>query len=271
MTVGSVPPTPTIIAPADGTPSFPGQTSTTAARPPTPRTEPCRASALQWTVLLHHNTHVHTFVGGTGDQGSFVAENHGPIGTFSYEIILTATDSSGLKASTSVNLPVGSDTSPPTAPTGLDRDRGRVTSGRPELAGRDRQRRRQRLPRRALPGRGLHRLRRGRSPTATLQRQRPVALDHLPLSGAGGRPLRQPRRRTRPSPRPPPTPRRPRRRAWSARGRSARAPARRPPTRPATGTPGTINGANWTTQGRFGNALSSTARTAWCGSRARRR
>ena len=46
------------------------------------------ASALSWTVLLHHNTHVHTFVGGTGPQGSFVAENHGPIGTFSYEIIL---------------------------------------------------------------------------------------------------------------------------------------------------------------------------------------
>ena len=48
-------------------------------------------------MLLHHNTHVHTFVGGSGRQGSFVAENHGPIGTFSYEIILTATDSSGLQ------------------------------------------------------------------------------------------------------------------------------------------------------------------------------
>ena len=77
------------------------------------------ASALKWTVLLHHNTHVHTFVGGTGDQGSFVAEDHGPIGTFSYEIILEATDSTGLKSTTSVNLPVGSDTSPPSAPTGL--------------------------------------------------------------------------------------------------------------------------------------------------------
>ena len=77
------------------------------------------ASALKWTVLLHHNTHVHTFVGGTGDQGSFVAEDHGPIGTFSYEIILEATDSTGLKSTTSVNLPVGSDTSPPSPPTGL--------------------------------------------------------------------------------------------------------------------------------------------------------
>ena len=76
-------------------------------------------AALKWTVLLHHNTHVHTFVGGTGDQGSFMAEDHGDIGSFSYEIMLTATDSSGLKSSTSVTLPVGSDTSPPSAPTGL--------------------------------------------------------------------------------------------------------------------------------------------------------
>src|SRR6185295_19403686 len=64
-------------------------------------------------------THVHTFVGGTGSSGSFVVEDHGAIGTFSYEIILTATDSSGLSADTSVTLPVGSDTDPPTAPTNL--------------------------------------------------------------------------------------------------------------------------------------------------------
>ena len=71
-------------------------------------------------MLLHHNTHVHTFVGGTGASGSFVVEDHGPIGTYSYEIILEATDSSGLKATTSVTLPVVADTTPPTAPTGLD-------------------------------------------------------------------------------------------------------------------------------------------------------
>ena len=62
------------------------------------------ASALSWTVLLHHNTHVHTFVAGHGFQGSFVAEDHGAIGTFSYEIILEATDSTGLKSTTSVNV-----------------------------------------------------------------------------------------------------------------------------------------------------------------------
>ena len=70
-------------------------------------------------MLLHHNSHVHTFVAGTGARGSFLAEDHGAIGTFSYEIILEATDSTGLKSTTSVNVPVGSDTSPPSAPTGL--------------------------------------------------------------------------------------------------------------------------------------------------------
>ena len=119
VTVGSVPPTPTIIAPADGTTILPGQSVTYRGSATDPEDGGLPPSALRWTVLLHHNTHVHTVVGGTGDQGSFQAEDHGPIGSFSYEIILTATDNSGLKSSTSVNLPVGSDTTPPSAPTGL--------------------------------------------------------------------------------------------------------------------------------------------------------
>jgi glucose/arabinose dehydrogenase len=117
VTVGSVPPTPTIDLPADGTTVRPGQTINYHGSATDPEDGNLSGSALQWTVLLHHNTHVHTFVAGTGSSGSFVAENHGPIGTFSYEVILTATDTSGLKASTSINLPVVADTSPPTAPT----------------------------------------------------------------------------------------------------------------------------------------------------------
>ena len=97
VTVGSVPPTPTILAPADGTTVVPGQTVAYRGSATDPEDGALGASALKWTVLLHHNTHVHTFVGGTGDQGSFVAEDHGPVGSFSYEIILTATDSSGLE------------------------------------------------------------------------------------------------------------------------------------------------------------------------------
>ena len=120
VTVGSVPPTPTIVAPDNGITVVPGQGVAYRGSATDRDDGQLPASALKWTVLLHHNTHVHTVVGGTGDQGSFMAEDHGPVGSFSYELILTATDSSGLQASTSVNLAVGSDTSPPSAPTGLN-------------------------------------------------------------------------------------------------------------------------------------------------------
>jgi glucose/arabinose dehydrogenase len=119
VTVGSVPPTPSISTPSNGTTVLPGQTVSYQGSAMDPEDGALPASSLNWTVLLHHNTHVHTFVGGTGAQGSFMAADHGPIGSFSYEIILTATDSSGLKSSTSVTVPVGADTSPPSDPTGL--------------------------------------------------------------------------------------------------------------------------------------------------------
>ncbi len=122
-------------------------------------------------------------------------EDHGPIGSFCYEIILTATDSSGLKASTSVNLPVGSDTSPPSAPTGLTATAAGTTGidlswpASTDNVGVSR------LPGRALPGRRLHQLRPDRHAHGHhLRRHRPVALDHIPLPGPGGRSLRQPRR-----------------------------------------------------------------------------
>ncbi len=119
IVVGSTPPAPTITAPVDGVSVLPGQVVSYQGSATDPDDGPLGGSALKWTVLLHHNTHVHTFVGGTGTSGSFVAENHGPIGTFSYEIILEATDSSGLKTTTSVNVPVAQDTAPPSAPTNL--------------------------------------------------------------------------------------------------------------------------------------------------------
>jgi glucose/arabinose dehydrogenase len=119
VVVGSVPPTPTITAPTNGTTVLPGETVQYQGSATDPEDGALTGSALTWTVLLHHNTHVHTFVGGTGSSGSFMAEDHGDIGTFSYEIILEATDSTGLKGSTSVTLPVGNDTAAPSAPAGL--------------------------------------------------------------------------------------------------------------------------------------------------------
>jgi glucose/arabinose dehydrogenase len=117
VTVGSLPPTPHITSPQDGTGVSPGQTVTFTGNATDPD-QTIGASALHWEVLLHHNTHVHSFVAGSGFSGSFVAEYHGA-GTYSYELILTATDSSGLSGSTSINLPVTVDSTPPTNPTSL--------------------------------------------------------------------------------------------------------------------------------------------------------
>ena len=114
-----MPPTPTISAPVDGTPVRYGQIVNFHGSATDPDDGTLPASALGWTVLLHHNSHVHTFVSGTGSSGSFMAEDHGDIGTFAYEIVLTATDSTGLKSSTSVTLPVAHDITLPSAPTGL--------------------------------------------------------------------------------------------------------------------------------------------------------
>jgi glucose/arabinose dehydrogenase/chitodextrinase len=119
VTVGSLPPNPVISVPTGGTGYMPGQTVAYQGSATDPDEGPLAASRLTWTVLLHHNTHVHRFVGNTGSQGSFVVEDHGPVGTFSYEILLTATDSTGLSSTTSLSLPVLEDTVPPTAPSTL--------------------------------------------------------------------------------------------------------------------------------------------------------
>jgi glucose/arabinose dehydrogenase len=117
VTIGSLPPNPSISMPADGVGVNPGTTVFFAGSATDPD-ESLPPSALSWQVLLHHNTHVHSFVGGSGTSGSFVAEFHGT-GTYYYEVILTATDSSGLSASTSVAVPILNDTAAPTAPTNL--------------------------------------------------------------------------------------------------------------------------------------------------------
>jgi glucose/arabinose dehydrogenase len=107
VTVGSLPPVPTISAPEDGTGYHPGQTVTYQGSGTDPDDGPLAPAALSWTVLLHHNnTHSHVLSGGTGSEGTFTVEDHGPIGTFSYEVVLTATDSSGLAGTTSIFLPV---------------------------------------------------------------------------------------------------------------------------------------------------------------------
>ncbi len=117
ITVGSLPPTPAIAAPADGAGYSPGQVVAFQGSAVDPD-ETLGSSALHWTVLLHHNDHVHVMLEVDGATGSFVAQYHG-VGTYSYELRLTATDSSGLASTTSIDLPVLPDTTSPSAPSGL--------------------------------------------------------------------------------------------------------------------------------------------------------
>ena len=104
ITIGSVPPTATILSPSNGTLVAPGDVVNFQGM----ATDPDQAlppSALTWQVLLHHNDHVHPNLAVTGTGGSFVVESHGE-GSFAYEIVLTATDNSGLTDRKSIVLPV---------------------------------------------------------------------------------------------------------------------------------------------------------------------
>ena len=118
ITVGSRPPEPVILTPAEGSSFQPGEIVSYQGSANDADDGMLPASALTWTVLLHHNTHIHTFVGSAGTSGSFQTEYHG-VGNFAYELVLTATDSSGLSRTARRLLPLTPDTTPPTAPASL--------------------------------------------------------------------------------------------------------------------------------------------------------
>jgi len=67
---------------------------------------PLPASAYSWTILFHHDTHVHPTLGPTSGvtAGTFTipTTGHDFSGATSYEIILTVTDSAGLSSTRSV-------------------------------------------------------------------------------------------------------------------------------------------------------------------------
>ena len=119
ITLNSLPPTPSITAPLVGTGYIPGQTVVFQGGATDPEQGVLAPGALSWQILLFHNTHSHTAGTATGSQGSFPVDYHGAIGSFHYQLILTATDTSGLSASTSLDIPVLADPTPPTAPSGL--------------------------------------------------------------------------------------------------------------------------------------------------------
>ena len=118
VTVGSLAPTATIQSPINGTGVFPGQTIVYQGSATDPDDGTIPSAGLAWTILLHHNDHIHTQLFTAGATGSATIQDHG-VGTYSYEFQLTATDSSGLTHTRSVTLPVLSDTTPPSDPSGL--------------------------------------------------------------------------------------------------------------------------------------------------------
>lgn len=112
ITVGSLPPTAFVDTPPDGTVVNPGDVVNFSGHGTDPDDGNLPASAMHWNVYLHHDDHVHTFLeldGVTG--GSFTAQDYGQ-GTYSYEIDLIVTDSSGLTNTDSVNLPINSGNCP---------------------------------------------------------------------------------------------------------------------------------------------------------------
>jgi VCBS repeat-containing protein len=111
IVVGSLPPTATINTPADGA-SFPAGTVVNYQGTATDPDETLPTGAMSWSVLLHHDTHVHPHLTSTGSGGSFVVESHGA-GSYYYEITLTVTDSSGLKNTRRVNVNITPSTSWP--------------------------------------------------------------------------------------------------------------------------------------------------------------
>jgi len=103
VTVGSTAPAATIETPADGVGVYVGDVVGFTGVG-TDADEVLGPGALTWTVLLHHDSHVHPLIMATGSGGSFGVTHHGA-GTFGYEIVLTARDSTGLTDTTSVFLP----------------------------------------------------------------------------------------------------------------------------------------------------------------------
>jgi glucose/arabinose dehydrogenase/PKD repeat protein len=99
------PPTATILTPATGTTFRAGDTIAFSGLAADVEDGELDGRAYSWTVLFHHETHTHPFVGPlTGVTSSaFVvpATGHDFSGNTRFEIILTVTDTSGLKASRS--------------------------------------------------------------------------------------------------------------------------------------------------------------------------
>lgn len=74
-----------------------------------PETGALSGSALNWSIILHHNTHTHTIQTLTGNNPVFIAPDHSDPDVY-IEVILTVTDPIGLTNTTSINMYLNNNT-----------------------------------------------------------------------------------------------------------------------------------------------------------------
>ncbi|HTO68373.1 MAG TPA: LamG-like jellyroll fold domain-containing protein [Myxococcota bacterium] len=104
ITVGN-PPVPTLLTPANGLVFKAGDVISYSGSGTDIEDGNLPASAFSWTIIFHHETHVHPgqgpIVGSKTGTFTVPTTGHDFSGNTSYEIILTVTDSNGLQGSTS--------------------------------------------------------------------------------------------------------------------------------------------------------------------------
>ncbi|HZM41677.1 MAG TPA: PQQ-dependent sugar dehydrogenase, partial [Acidimicrobiales bacterium] len=101
------PPTATILTPATGALFRAGDVITYSGSATDAEDGPLPPSAFSWTVLFHHDSHIHPAGGVTNTTSGTLqipTTGHDFQGATNYEIVLTVTDSTGLTASRSVTV-----------------------------------------------------------------------------------------------------------------------------------------------------------------------
>lgn len=114
----------TITSPANGAVFRAGDVITFGGTATDVEDGPLAPAAFSWTILFHHDSHVHPTLGPISGirSGTFTipSAGHDFSGTTYYEIILTTTDSTGLQTSSSVSVfPHKVNLTFATSPTGL--------------------------------------------------------------------------------------------------------------------------------------------------------
>jgi PKD repeat protein len=101
------PPLPAILEPADGATFRAGDSIVYSGGATDPDEGALGSAALSWTVVFRHEDHIHPTSGpspGTGGTLVIPTSGHDFQGDTRYEIILTATDATGISVSTSVTV-----------------------------------------------------------------------------------------------------------------------------------------------------------------------